>query len=362
MAATSIATSTSAPGSPTRSGGEYQQLPGAESLRHKVDERVNEVAHRSFGEKVLNTLEGIYKSKVFRAVLITTVALVLIFAVSNPIGWMASAITIVSLATLKFILLGVIIAANAINYKAQQQKMDFEISSFYRLCSAAKNCDEIPLTGLHNCPENAGIYLGPLPNQNSSYMDDLMREKGGKWAVLSVNEPFEREIIGASVPFTEQDWNKRGVAYKALDADDHKPLTTVQMNEAAEWINQQILAGEKVYVHCRGGVGRSATAIAAYMMKYGKQGSDNLPLDEICFRIKENRKGAKATIWDKLTAIRDYNTQLKINRPDSDAKFNQMVENLDAMIKNGKKPKSSKKDVIEITDIVRKRLAPPAQS
>ena len=131
------------------------------------------------------------------------------------------------------------------------------------------------------------------------------------------------------------------------------PLTQKQMNTGAEWINEQIKQGKKVYVHCRGGAGRSSMAVAAYLLKYGSK--ERSP-EDICCHIRQHRK--KATIFDKAPALVDYAASLEVqNRPNSSQAFTQLTTDLQEQIDAQKKPKSSKKVVAAIMANYRKRQA-----
>ncbi|HEY5259183.1 MAG TPA: dual specificity protein phosphatase family protein, partial [Rhabdochlamydiaceae bacterium] len=116
-------------------------------------------------------------------------------------------------------------------------------------------------------------------------------------------------------------------------------LSIDEMDQTADWIHTQREAGKHVYVHCLGGVGRSATAIAAYLMKYGRdENNQPLTLEVICSGIKGSRK--KSTIWNKLQALRDYDNRLKlggVQRPERSNEINALIQKLDGGAKKLKK-------------------------
>src|SRR5262249_8731729 len=57
-----------------------------------------------------------------------------------------------------------------------------------------------------------------------------------------------------------------------------------QLREAVSWMREQVHAGRRVYVHCRAGIGRSATVVAAFLMEeYG------LTADEAWRRVRSRR-------------------------------------------------------------------------
>jgi rhodanese-related sulfurtransferase len=248
---------------------------------------------------------------------------------SNPIGWIATAAIVAGL--------GIALIAQ----KASKQKVLFEVSAIGRLAHA-KNHDKIEIPGWANKPANANLLLGGLPNRLRS--DALMSDLKGRGAVLSINEKFETKPQGLSIPFSEQAWKNRGVEFKHLLSDDHALVSPAEMNEAADWIHAQMSDGKNVLVHCRAGVGRSATALAALLMKYGEDAEGKpLTLEAICIGIKGSR--AKSTIWNKLPALKAFDESLGIARPKSSPLYCEMLAKSEVREAAGKKIKMSKADI-----------------
>ena len=82
------------------------------------------------------------------------------------------------------------------------------------------------------------------------------------------------------------------------------------LSEGADWIDEQIEEGRTVLVHCAKGRGRSATLVAAYLMRH-----EALPYDE-CFTMMkevrplvklENRHRRRLEAWNDQTKITDTN-------------------------------------------------------
>jgi hypothetical protein len=63
----------------------------------------------------------------------------------------------------------------------------------------------------------------------------------------------------------------------------------IYLSEGADWIDEQIDDGRTVLVHCAKGRGRSATLVAAYMMRH-----EDLPYDECRTMMKDARPLVKA--------------------------------------------------------------------
>lgn len=54
--------------------------------------------------------------------------------------------------------------------------------------------------------------------------------------------------------------------YLWLPTTDHTPPTLADIQRAVDFIDGEIAAGGKVYVHCRAGVGRGPTMVACYLV------------------------------------------------------------------------------------------------
>lgn len=287
----------------------------------------------------LSLLEGILKSKVTRALVITGAVVAAPFLLaSNPVGWVATALG-VSLAAAVAIFACAAIAIFGLCLLAQQLfcdgTLEFEAVAPYRLMKD-KDYDTIAFSQWKR-PEGApALILGSLPNRLGFSAEKTLKGNG---AVLSINETWEREALGFSVPYSPKAWKELGVDYLSIDVKDHTLLSIEEMDQAADWIRSQLEAGKHTYVHCLGGVGRSATAIAAYLMKHGRDENDQpLTLEAICLGIKGSRK--KSTIWNKLQALRDYDNYLVsvgVQRPEHSNEIKVLIEKLDAGAKKLKK-------------------------
>lgn len=70
-------------------------------------------------------------------------------------------------------------------------------------------------------------------------------------------------------------YDEHGINYRRLEVLDAMVPPDEYLSEGADWINEQIEDGRTVLVHCAKGRGRSATLVAAYMMRH-----EALPYDE----------------------------------------------------------------------------------
>lgn len=79
-------------------------------------------------------------------------------------------------------------------------------------------------------------------------------------------------------------YERHGISYKRLEVLDATVPGDEYMTEGADWIDEQIDEGRTVLVHCAKGRGRSATLVAAYLMRH-----EGLPYDECFTMMKETR-------------------------------------------------------------------------
>jgi hypothetical protein len=228
---------------------------------------------------------------------VTAGLLCVVCFLSQPVGWLAATIGVSALVA-KAILSTAVAAGGVLYFGANWQKASFEITSWRRFFYDT-NYHQIQLINGEPLKDRK-IYLGALPNElNFEEMKRLIASK--LLAVLSINEPWERTPHLRSHPVSEKRWKELGVEYKAIDSKDHIPLDIKVMDEAAEWIDEQVKGGRNIYVHCRAGVGRSATAIAAYLIKY-----TDMSIEDICVSIRGSRNNPPSTIWDKVPALVSY--------------------------------------------------------
>lgn len=275
---------------------------GAVSLPPPVQAVADKVSALKPNSKLYDLCIGLAKSRIFRAILFAAAAVTVVTLVSA--AFVAVAAALANPATW-VVLVAVAVTALAFAIIIQlpckgKQKMSFECTAFLRLFR--KQYNEINF-GKKN--HEGKIFLGALPNRLTNDGEKL-KKKEGISAVLSLNEQWERKPVGVSLPYNSRSWGLQKGYYKKIEALDHKLLDTKALHEAADFIHKHISAGENVYIHCRAGVGRSAMAVAAYLIKY--QGKT---VKQACEIIKTSRP--RSTIKNKTSALDAF-------KADNDAK------------------------------------------
>lgn len=101
-----------------------------------------------------------------------------------------------------------------------------------------------------------------------------------------LRELSELGVTGCVNMRVEYDDAARGVAfakYCHLPTEDDAAPTLEQLRQGVAFIEKEVAAGGKVYIHCAGGVGRAPTMAAAYFISQG------MSLEEAIALIKKAR-------------------------------------------------------------------------
>ena len=131
-----------------------------------------------------------------------------------------------------------------------------------------------------NTGSDGRIVLGVLPDDQMLKSVKGQLNDGRQISVLSAVEDFELEV-----PFTYKQrhpvtgvveekvfrsFNSAalGDAWKHISTPDYRPVKGDLIDKGADFIAKEVANGRNVYVHCKSGKGRSATMVAAYLIKY----------------------------------------------------------------------------------------------
>ncbi len=136
------------------------------------------------------------------------------------------------------------------------------------------------------------IYVGP--QYRARGMAKLMRN--GIRAGLNLRVEFDDAAHSLAMP-----------RYCHLPTIDDTPPSLDHLYQGIAFIEQAVKAGEKVYIHCAGGIGRAPTMAAAYFMSEG----DNL--DGALSRIRAVRSFIRI-MPSQMEQLKELEAQLREKR------------------------------------------------
>uniref|UniRef100_A0A8C7WW50 Protein tyrosine phosphatase mitochondrial 1 n=1 Tax=Oryzias sinensis TaxID=183150 RepID=A0A8C7WW50_9TELE len=97
--------------------------------------------------------------------------------------------------------------------------------------------------------------------------------------VITMNEEYETKLLCNSA----QEWRAVGVEQLRLSTVDLTGVPSLQhLHRGVEFVLQHRERGGCVYVHCKAGRSRSATLVAAYLIRVSPGLSSNLKPPKIC--------------------------------------------------------------------------------
>ena len=168
-------------------------------------------------------------------------------------------------------------------------KLKYEVSLAYTQASAKDWWNKI---------EPYPIYLGGLPLKNKDHLQQIT-DLGVTW-VISLVEDFELQESWWNTPVQPQDWQQNGIVVEHIPAVDFKPLKSEEIRQGVESLAQALKQGHTVYIHCKTGIGRSASIVIAYLMQY-----QMLPYDD-AFALVQKWHPAINLKNQQQQAILDY--------------------------------------------------------
>jgi protein phosphatase slingshot len=120
---------------------------------------------------------------------------------------------------------------------------------------------------------NAGLYLGSIAAAQSSY------------SVRSLGITHILTVADSIPPKFPEVKARQRIQYKIIEVTDEDTSHLLpHLDECVDFIHRAIADGGNILVHCLAGVSRSATVVAAYLMKV-----DGLGLEEALKHIRRKR-------------------------------------------------------------------------
>lgn len=183
------------------------------------------------------------------AALITFSAVVLTHTVILPLAIFYPAVAVGAIA------LGILI------YKKRYHLM-YEASLTFLVALSTIGC----YTWHHEVRKN--LVLSAIPLFNHQHHIELSTDKK-VGAILAVVEEFEaRESSILSEPVLEEEWKERNIRYLRISVPDMTGPSIEKIEEAVKFIHQNEQSDIKTLVHCKAGVGRSASMVVSHLLTH----------------------------------------------------------------------------------------------
>lgn len=149
------------------------------------------------------------------------------------------------------------------------------------------------------------IILGAIPLNNLDHLNGL--KKNGVKTVISVIEEFERhETIGIK-PVSTEEWNKNGVQNYVFSVEDFAGIPTKKLHEIVDKIHESIGNDNKIYIHCKSGIGRSALVTTCFLFKYSEKKFKNIYETMMYVKAKRNKINLNS---DQMNALYKFESSL----------------------------------------------------
>ena len=106
------------------------------------------------------------------------------------------------------------------------------------------------------------LYLGMIPLNHN--VDDIKKLK--ITSIISLLEEFEFNESFMGKPINHNEWKDIKIKTYHISAVDFVRMNLDDLLRGIEYLNNELKNGETVYIHCKAGVGRSATVVTGYLM------------------------------------------------------------------------------------------------
>jgi atypical dual specificity phosphatase len=149
--------------------------------------------------------------------------------------------------------LAICAAGLAALFKAQMKQIVYEISLLYTILGRKDWWNQV----------DENIVLGALPL--AQHLPELKRL--GITHVVSLTEPFEM-VKGMAQPVSPEEWKANEIEHKMIETADFHGVPAYKLQEFVNYATEILTQNPKalIYVHCKAGRGRSASAVIAYQI------------------------------------------------------------------------------------------------
>lgn len=141
---------------------------------------------------------------------------------------------------------------------------------------------------------NESIILSGLPlRAHKKKILELQKTTGKEVRILSLIENFEQNSSFVNKPLCTKDYQEMGLQRVIIETEDFKPLGMETFKKAISVLEQNAKDGALTIVHCKAGVGRSASVVAAWLILNDNKNNINLKPDQVRALVKTYVKKLK---------------------------------------------------------------------
>jgi len=156
------------------------------------------------------------------------------------------------------------------------------------------------------------IILGGIPLE--SHSEQLYQNKVTH--ILTLLESFEL-TAGLVTPLRKETMRQFKIDNKVFACQDFSGVPVEIIHEAVEYLHSAVSQqGQKIYVHCKAGRGRSATIIVAYLLKYGFKDRCFERFEEAYAFVKSKRAKVNLKQHQQKTIEDYYHKYIALPNPD----------------------------------------------
>lgn len=110
------------------------------------------------------------------------------------------------------------------------------------------------------------------------------------------------------VPLPSEWFNGSDISYLHLNVEDFGAPSIEQLDSSMKFIEEQLVGGRPVMVHCAAGKGRTGTVLAAYLVK-----NENLTAEQAIEKLRRLRPGSVQSVVQE-TAVSMYEKFLQTKK------------------------------------------------
>lgn len=165
-----------------------------------------------------------------------------------------------------------------------------------------------PFMGSYYSKIDESVILGGVPLSHIGVVTSLQNSDVTR--TLALLERWEIQGIGPFSPFRPED----AMNHLRINAVDHVDLNVDQIKTGVAFIEESKAFGQKIYVHCKAGVGRSATCVAGYMLKRDLDEQNSLSIDDAVDQTVRELKRLRPNVNIKASrkeVLKDYLRELR---------------------------------------------------